>query len=122
MMYTSSIVPPVAPLAPRLPLLPIAASKIASPLCENRPRTAQKQYTGATASGAKAVDYTVSAAAALRDMKDGLLGSTGAANVAADLGSSAYRNVTSLSSFLRGHVEGFSSKVSEAMKTRGGPS
>lgn len=37
---------------------------------------------------------------------------------AAEFGSSAYRNVSNFSSFLRGHVEGLSSKVSEVMKQR----
>lgn len=98
----------------------MAAQKVTIPLSEIRPKAAQKLNGSTSELNVGRVDYALSAAAALREMKD-VLDSTGAANIAADLGSSAYRNVSNLSSFLRGHVEGFSSKVSEAMKTRGGP-
>lgn len=44
--------------------------------------------------------------------------STLSQSTAVDFGSSAYRNVSTFSSFLRGHVEGLSTKVSEVMKQR----
>lgn len=94
----------VAPLASRLPLLPIASHRA---FAESRPLTSFKQIGASTTAGAAfstadanfagraaPVDYTGSAAAALREMRQGLLNS----NVAADLGSS----VSNISSFLRG--------------------